>query len=494
MANMVETALRAVAERVVEGIAGWNRRRLRAEVPYLVGVHAPMRTEETLEDLVVTGTWPAGLNGRYLKMGANPVLAENAGHHWFLGDGMVHGIALRNGRALWYRNRWIGSRLAAAALGRAAAPGPRRGVNDTVNTNVVDIGGRAFAVVEAGSFPVELSDDLEAQRYSEFGGTLAGSFSGHPHRDPATGEHHAICYDGRVWDAVRHVVVSDTGLVVRDVAVAVRHGPCVHDCAITARFALVLDLPVTFSMRAVLAGHVFPFRWNRGHAARIGLLPRDGMDVIWCALDPCFVFHVANAFDDADGCVVLDVIAYDTMFATGAAGLDALGRLERWTVDPATRQVGRRVLDATPQEFPRIDERRTGVRHRFLYTVAVPPDGNPQLVGATRIFKRDLETERCEVFDFGPETVPGEFVFVPAHAGAAEDEGWLLGLVVDTARDTTDLVVLDARAFGAGPVARVHLPHRIPPGFHGNWFADAAQPGTGSAGSSTGAGAVRLAP
>ena len=55
---------------------------------------------------------------------------------------MVHGIAIRDGRALWYRNRWIRSRLAAAALGRAAAPGPRRGRNDTVNTNVVDIGGR----------------------------------------------------------------------------------------------------------------------------------------------------------------------------------------------------------------------------------------------------------------------------------------------------------------------------------------------------------------
>ncbi len=101
-----------------------------------------MQSELTLQDLVVTGSIPAGLDGRYLKMGANPVRPDPAGHHWFLGDGMVHGIAIRDGRALWYRNRWIRSRLAAAALGRAAAPGPRRGRNDTVNTNVVDIGGR----------------------------------------------------------------------------------------------------------------------------------------------------------------------------------------------------------------------------------------------------------------------------------------------------------------------------------------------------------------
>ena len=76
-----------------------------------------------------------------------------------------------------------------------------------------------------------------------------------PTRDPLTGETHAIAYDGRVWDRVRHLVLAPTGQVVRDVAIAVAHGPCIHDCAITARFVIVLDLPVTFSLRALLARH-----------------------------------------------------------------------------------------------------------------------------------------------------------------------------------------------------------------------------------------------
>lgn len=388
MPNRVAAALRTVAEAGVGAVAAYNRRRLPPTGgAYLVGVHAPMRLELTLYGLAVTGSVPAGLNGQYLKMGANPAKPDPAGHHWFLGDGMVHGFTIQDGKALWYRNRWIRSRLAAAALGRAPAPGPRRGRNDTVNTNVVAIGGRAFALVEAGSFPVELSDTLEEQRYNPFDGTLGGSFSGHPHLDPLTGEHHAIAYDGSIWDTVRHVVVSAAGKVVRDVPVAVEHGPCIHDCAFTGRFAVILDLPVTFSIRAVLDGHLFPFRWNPAHRARLGLLPRhgDAAGIIWCDVETCFVFHVANAFDDGDGRVILDVIAYATMFASGASGLDALGRLERWTVDPATRRVDRRVIDATPQEFPRIDERRSGQRHRHIYTVSVPPDGNPQLTGATRL-------------------------------------------------------------------------------------------------------------
>ncbi len=478
MPNPLRSALRAVVENGVQLVSAFNRRRLpRTDQPFLVGIHAPMRAELTLENLPVTGSIPPGLHGRYLRMGANPVDPDPAARHWFLGDGMVHGVAIENGTAPWYRNRWIRSRLAASALGRPAAPGPRRGRNDTVNTNVVEIGGRPFALVEAGSFPVELSADLEQQRYNPFDGTLGGSFTGHPHRDPLTGEHHAVAYDGNVWDAVRHVVVSDAGRVVRDVPVAVEHGPCIHDCAVTARFAVVLDLPVTFSMRAVLAGHEFPFRWNPSHRARVGLLPRRGedADVIWCEVEPCFVFHVANAFDDGDGPVVLDVVAYPTMFATDGSGLDALGRLERWTIDPTTRRVDRRVLDATPQEFPRIDERRFGRRHRYAYTVAVPPDGNTQLRGASRLYKHDLETGHRAVHEFGDDRVPGEFVFVPAHGEAGEDEGWLLGLVIDTANDSTELAILDARRFEAAPVATIRLPHRIPPGFHGNWFP-AARP------------------
>ena len=473
MPNSIRSAFRTAMESGVAFIAAQNRKRLpKTDNPFLVGVHEPMRAELTLADLAVSGSIPAGLNGRYLKMGPNPVSPDPAGHHWFLGDGMVHGIELRNGKALWYRNRWIGSRLAAAALGRAPAPGPRRGRNDTVNTNVVEIGGRAFALVEAGSFPVELSDTLEEQRYNPFDGTLNGSFTGHPHRDPLTDEYHAIAYDGSVWDTVRHVVVSTAGRVIRDVPIAVEHGPCIHDCGLTARFAIVLDLPVTFSMRAVLGGHLFPFRWNPAHRARVGLLPRhsDGGGVIWCDVEPCFVFHVANAFDGEDGGVIMDVIAYSDMFTSGGGGLDALGRLERWTIHPETYRVDRRVIDTTPQEFPRINERCFGQSYRYAYTVSTPPDGNTQLVGATKLFKHDLEMGNCLVHDFGGDRVPGEFVFVPACAGAGEDAGWLMGFVINVAGDTTELVILDAQRFEAEPIATIRLPHRIPPGFHGNWF------------------------
>ncbi|HTU67482.1 MAG TPA: carotenoid oxygenase family protein [Steroidobacteraceae bacterium] len=437
--------------------------------PYLSGVHAPMRDERTLRDLPVTGAIPPGLNGRYLRMGPNPMRADPAKYHWFSGDGMVHGLGVRDGQALWYRNRWVRSERVSKALGESRVSGPRH-VFDTVNTNVLRFAGQTLGLVEAGSTPVEFGDGLETLSYTDFGGTLHGGFAAHPHVDPATGEMLAVCYDVSRWRSVRYVVVAPDGKVRREVSVPVRHGPMIHDSAFTRRFAIVLDLPVTFSLRAAVSRYPFPFRWRPAHAARVGLLPREGeaADVIWCPLDPCFVFHAVNAYDDEDGRVVLDVIVHDQMFSRIRGGPDSLScAFERWTLDPRTRAVERITLDATAQEFPRIDERLSGRPHRYAYTM-----GMASWFLGTCLYKHDLHTGDRRCHDFGLGRHPCEFVFVPAHAQAGEDEGWLVGFVIDIRAQTTDWVVLDARDFEGAPRASVHLPHVVPTGFHGNWLQD----------------------
>ena len=473
MASAFETMIRKTVGAGIHALAQFNRKRLpKTDHPYLLGIHTPMTEEKTITDLPVTGTIPAALDGRYLRIGPNPVAPDPAGYHWFTGDGMVHGIALKQGKALWYRNRWIGSKRVSALLGRPPAPGPRHGSIDNVNTNVLGIAGRTFALVEATSYPVELSHTLEEQTYNPFDNTLAGSFTAHPHRDPLTGEHHAIAYESTDQNTIRHVVLSPEGKVVREQPITVQHGPSIHDCAITARYVVILDLPVTFSMKALIGGHSFPYTWNPEHRARVGLLPRSGGndDMIWCDVDPAYVFHVANAYDAPDGTVVMDVIAYASMFADSLQGLDATGRFERWTIDPNVRTVARRVIDADTQEFPRPDERRFGQPYRYAYTMAVPLDDS--IIADTRLYKHDLKARIRETHDFGPGRHPGEFVFVPASADAAEDEGWLIGFVIDLPNETTDLVILNADQFESAPAASIRIPHRVPPGFHGNWVGN----------------------
>jgi 8'-apo-carotenoid 13,14-cleaving dioxygenase len=477
MASAVETLIRSAVTKGVTALSDYNRKRLPPveDHPFLTGIHAPMTEEVTLTELAVTGTIPPTLNGRYLRIGPNPI-APDPGHHWFTGDGMVHGVRIEGGRARWYKNRWIRSRQVSALTGLPAAPGPRHGGFDTVNTNVAGIGGRTWALVEAGSYPVELSDDLEEQTYNPFDDTLQGSFTAHPHLDPLTGEQHAICYEATDQNIVRHVVIDRSGRVVREEPIRVQHGPSIHDCMVTSRYVIILDLPVTFSMKKMIAGHRFPYGWNPQHEARVGLLPRTGTDagIIWCAVEPCYVFHPSNAFELPDGRVVLDVAAHETMFADSSHGPDsAASAFERWTIDPQARRVDRRVVDPSPQEFPRPDERRIGQTYRYAYAMALPEERVDQFLGATQLYKHDLEAHARQVHDFGPGRYPGEFVFVPAHAEAGEDEGWLIGLVVNYPEDTTDLVILNAQDFEGAPQASIRIPHRVPPGFHGNWVPSA---------------------
>lgn len=473
--QLIDNVVGAIASPIVTGIAAFNKSRLPprdAPHPLLTGVHEPMTDELTLTDLSVEGIIPPELDGRYVRIGPNPANADPRSYHFFTGDGMLHGIRLQDGRARWYRNRWIRSTDVATARHVPAAPGPRH-IFDTVNTSVLDHAGSGWALVEAGSTPVRFDEHLETQRYDDFGGTLPGSFTAHPRRDPATGELHALCYEATDPKRIRYNIVDIDGQVRRSVTIPVSHGPLIHDCAITQSYVVVMDLPLTLSMRTVLAGHGFPYRWNEKHPARIGLLPRDGEaeDIRWFPLDPCFVFHTANAHDLPDGSVALDVVAYDRMFAGDNLAPDEQPRgLERWTIDPLTGSVDQRAIDLSPQELPTIDERRTGRPYRHIYALGLPELMTETLVGEAPLIKHDLEDDTRRLHEFGPGRIAGEFVFVPRSPDAGEDDGWLIGLVIDAGGHTTALEILDARNFEAPPVASVFIPHRVPPGVHGAWL------------------------
>ena len=180
------------------------------------------------------------------------------------------------------------------------ASGPvHENMDFAANTHIIRHAGRILATVEAGPLPYQLSDELETQGPYDFGGTLPGGFAAHTKLDPRTGELHAIAYYW-AWDHVQHVVVGAGGQVSRTTDIPVPDGPMMHDFALTDRYVVFFDLPVTFSLDAVSAGKELPYTWNPAHQARIGLLPRHGSatEVRWLQISPCWVFHTLNAYDD----------------------------------------------------------------------------------------------------------------------------------------------------------------------------------------------------
>ena len=450
---------------------------------FLQGPFAPVTKEITAFGLPVTGQVPAGLSGRYLRNGPNPLGLDDPNYHWFLGAGMVHGVRLRDGKAEWYRNRWVRSKAVAEALGEKWPAGPvHENMDFAANTHIVAHAGRTLATVEAGPLPYELSGELETLGPCDFGGTLPGGFAAHTKIDPGTGELHAIAYFW-AWDHVQHVVIGADGQVSRTTDIPVPGGPMMHDFALTGKYVVFFDLPVTFSMDAVSAGRELPYTWNPAHQARIGLLPRDGgpADIRWLEIDPCWVFHTLNAYDDGPR-VVVDLCQYPQPFDV-ATLWDGHGpaTLDRWNIDPAAGKVTQQTLNDRSQEFPRIDDRVTSRPHRYGYSAVIGEVGRAisPLTGdfadeafTNAVLKHDLARGTVETHDFGQDATVGEAVFAAATPDAAEDDGYVFTYVHNPDRGASDLVILAGQDFTGEPVARVHLPARIPLGFHGSWIAD----------------------
>jgi len=500
----------------------------KSENPYHNGFLAPVSAEVTATDLEITGHIPEHLDGRYLRNGPNPAAeVDPATYHWFSGDGMVHGVSLRDGQACWYRNRWVRSPAVCATLGEPlpGQPNPRAGMLSlAANTNVLSHAGRTLALVEGGIANYELAEELDTVGPCDFDGTLAGGYTAHPHRDPRTGELHAVSYSFARGRTVQYSVIDTDGHARRTVDIEVSGSPMMHDFSLTDKYVVIYDLPVTLDpvqmmpasvprwlqlptrlVMQSLLGRVripspiaawanrdtrrmvgMPYAWNSDYPARIGVMPRDGdnSDVRWFEIEPCYVYHPLNAYSEfRDGArgteevLVLDVVRYSRMFDRDRRGPgDSLPTLDRWTINLTTGAVATECRDDRSQEFPRINETLLGGRHRFGYTVGI--EGGFLAAGesdlSSALYKHDYATGSSAVAALDPDLLLGEMSFIPnppsdsgGSVALAEDDGILMGYGYHRGRDEGQLLLLDAQTLAS--MATVHLPQRVPMGFHGNW-------------------------
>lgn len=434
---------------------------------FLRGNWAPLQDERTLTDLQVIGTIPAELDGRYVRNGANPVTGY--ADHPFLGDGMIHGIRLRGGKAEWYRNRYVQTPFVAqpdrpvidvnSSLGDMAA--------SKANTNIVGHAGRLLAL-EEGHFPYVLDGDLETVGPTDFAGKLRGSFTAHPKVCPLTGE--LVGFGYSLFEPyLTHLRVSAAGELVQVDNITVGGPTMMHDFNITQNFVIFMDLPAVFDLEMAMRGEM-PIHWSDTYPARLGVMPRHGndADVTWYDIDPCYVFHPMNAYEEGTS-IVLDVARLDHIWRDSAMDFPAPA-LYRWTIDTVAGTVREEQVDDLPAEFPRVADSVVGLKHRYGYMMANATESafEEPLSAAGAILKYDRETGRRSQIDVGMGRLPGETVFVPAAGAQAEDDGYLMTYVYDAATDESDFVIFDASSMSNEPLATVHLP-RVPFGFHGNW-------------------------
>lgn len=438
--------------------------------------------------LKIVGELPPELNGTLYRNGPNPQF-NAPGAHWFVGDGMLHAFHLENGRAS-YRNRWVrtpkwqaehdAGRALFGGFGQMLPGAPPSTTRDggSANTNVVFHAGRLLAL-EEGHMPTEIEPGtLKTRGYYNYDGRIGGPFTAHPKIDPVTGEMNFFGYNasGPFTPTISFGAVSSAGLVTRFERFEAPYASMVHDFIVTDRHLLFPILPITGSMDRAMKGRP-PYAWEPDKGACVGVMKRGGSasDIRWFRGEACYVFHVMNAWEDGDR-IIADVMQFEEApLFTHPDGsptdpAKSRARLCRWTFDLAgnTDSFSRQYMDELTGEFPRIDERRSGLTSNHGWYACANPD-LPMFGALSGIVHVDGRGHRK-----GRYLLPGgdsisEPVFVERSAEAAEGDGWLLAVVWRARQNRSDLAVFNATDVDAGPVALVQLAHRVPDGFHGNW-------------------------
>jgi carotenoid cleavage dioxygenase len=462
-----------------------------ARNPYLRSIYAPTECEMTVDDIAIIGELPAEIDGAYYRNGPNPRFATNP-HHWFDGDGMIHRVALAQGRAS-YTNRYVRtrawqleSRLGRLAPGLEELPRPRAWpraaatallsampLKDTSNTDLIYFQDQILSLWWLAGRPYCLDPRTLAPRGVAKLDGYHGNMAAHARIDPRTGELFFLDFS-QLLPWVRVVSVDRHGKRQWQRTFTLPAPRIYHDILFTERHVVLMDFPV-----GVQLWPPAPIALHRRHPARLILIPRDGTspEIIF-ETEACYVLHGLNAFEE-DGTVTLSVCQYvdpflpkskapnDSVPYVGALRVET--RSIKWTLDLRTRRLQTEQLDDVNTEFPRINDVFLGQKSRYSYHPRLNP---ARVVEFGGLVKYDWQTGKRAQLDLPAGQLAEEFVFIPRRQAKAEDDGWLVTMVHDVAGGSSALQVYRADFLDGEPVAKVPLPGRVPAGFHAKWVAN----------------------
>jgi len=437
----------------------------------------------------IEGEIPREIHGTLYRNGPSQRILPRQGYealHLFDGNALVHAFRFEDGN-VHYTGRYARDARfvyeqehGTDGLGFVNLPAEREdvAVGFSPNTNVVWHGGKLLALVEA-DFPFELDPrTLESRGTHLLRKEMLGmSTTAHPKIDGRTGQMLIHGYQP-IEPYVQLYVVEPDGTCSSAEPVETPYAVMMHDFAITEHHVVLPLCPLTWDLERGSCLRDW-LRWEPEKGLRFGVRERTaGSPVRWFqAPSPGFLFHPGNAYEK-DGKIWMDACTYPdvnalleqlAVYRSGRLVSNAGAHLVLYELDLASGSCKETRLDDRVVEFPRLDDRLIGYESRFGYALM----GEDGFIGprANRIARYDRTGGAGTFHEFGPTQYPGEPVFVPRTSDASEDDGFVLSVVYDGETGKSYVAVLDAQNLTGEPLARAHLEHRVPLGFHGNFAA-----------------------
>ena len=464
--------------------------------PYLEGPHGPTRDEIDAFDLDVIGDVPKDLDGIYLRNGPNQRVDPIGVHHWFDGDGMLHGVTIADGK-ISYRNRWIRTEglQAEEQAGHTIWPGiidkpdrslPQawgsdRNLKDASNTDVVFHNGKAITTFYQCGDPYAVDPrTLETTGVLEVCDGGLRSMSAHNMVDEQTGEMMFFDYATRP-PFMTYGVVDANGHLSNHTEIELPGARLPHTLAITRNYTILMDLPLFWDPE-LLKQDAHKVQFHPDLPSRFGVIPRhgSGSEIRWFEAEPTYIYHIVNAWEDGDR-IVLDGCKlghpeptqddrrrYAGPYASLMAWMKLDASYHRWIFDLRTGACSEQRINDLISEFPMINSSLNGERTRYSYHVSFA-DADTVLFDG--LVKYDSESGAVSRYKFPAGHFGSEAPFAPQTNGAAEDDGYVVTFVSIPAEQRAELQVFDARNIEHGPLCRALIPNHIASGFHSCWIA-----------------------
>lgn len=463
-----------------------------------------LAVETDLPALPIEGRLPSWLSGRLLRTAPCEFEVNGRSYrHWFDGLAMLHGFQFgKNG--ISYRNRFLQSRSFCEArrsgkisrsefatdpcyslFGRVVSWFAPQ-MTDNGNVNIDQFAADTVAMTET-RLPIRFDPETLAtlgvlDEGRQPGETASGPLStAHPHFDAARKRHYNYAVNFARRSTYQLFSVDQVTGRQSVVAELKADRPAyMHSFGMTEKYLVLAEFPLTVNpLRLKFRRRPFieNYFWTPERGLRLHVVEKDSGKVVRQAeTDPLFAFHHVNAFE-RDSEICIDLIAYPDASVIAHLYLDRL-RSEQASVTTGTLtririSVNDNAPAATEQLFPeRVElprlhyDRVAGKPYRYTYCAGnLSRLGEPDFINS--LVKLDLD--RGNVLRWtSPGCFPGEPVFVPAPAEAAEDAGVAISVVFDADQHQSFLLILDAQDWRE--LARARIPHVIPFGFHGSFF------------------------
>jgi carotenoid cleavage dioxygenase-like enzyme len=451
--------------------------------PYLADIFTPLTEERTKIDLRIEGELPEDLSGDLIFNSSNPAFKPKAYYSWFDGDGMVHATRLRNKTAS-YVNKFVktealnaekksGGPMWDGLLGKIDPTKDHFGLKDSSNTSVIWHDNKLLSLWHLAGKAYEINrENLETVGAFQFQGRFSGNMAAHTKQDPKTKDLVFFSYDLHK-PPYYHYGVMRPGGDFHFTPIDIERPSYFHDIAITQHYSVIIDLPLLWNINIEQRRRRGLF-FDKDRPARFGVIPRTGgnADVRWFEAKPCYMYHIVNAYEENNkiilyGCRIDNPVPEKPDPRAPREGVIVFAsQYHRWEFDLATGETKEEQLDDIFAEFPRINENFTGSKHLYSYHGRF----SPERILQDALVKYDREANTRQIFEMPRGFYCNEAIYVDSTQNENEDGGYLLSYVSHAAVPG-QVWVFRAEDITAGPIAKIHLPDRLPPVFHGCWVA-----------------------